>query len=479
MNTVRAQLAGLGLAVLLSGCVLPPKDTARAVPLEARDLGLTAAAVEPADPQWWRPFNDPQLDALIDEALARNPSLAQSDAQLREALAQAQVARAGIYPKASFSSSALYQHAPDNFIIPPPLAGTGFWAADIGASLSWDVDFWGRQKQALSAARDLAGAADLETQNARLMLAAVLAQSYVSLHRAYALADIAERSEQQRQHIIDLTRRRVEAGLDTRLEMRQAESALPQARVERAQALAQADLAVHTLAMLAGRGADRYAHIQRPRLDLSAVLPLPEQLPINLLARRPDVLAARLRVESADARQRSLRAAFYPDVSLRTLAGIASFGLGDLFKTGAAGFGVGPTVSLPLFDAGKLRAQYRGSEAAIDEAVAAYNQTVLGAVQRAADELTRIDALGRERSDQQATLDAAEDAYRIAEERYRAGLAGYLSVLTAETQVLAARQQAVQIEADLALARIDLLLELGGSFDPAHPVNPSVARNNP
>jgi NodT family efflux transporter outer membrane factor (OMF) lipoprotein len=299
-----------------------------------------------------------------------------------------------------------------------------------------------------------------------LLLAAALAQAYVGLYRADALADIAQQAQSQRQHILELTRQRVAAGLDTRLELREAESELPQARVERAQALAQADLAVHALAMIAGQGAQAYAAIGRPQLNLDAVLPLPEQLPINLLARRPDVLAARAQVEAADAQRRAARAAFYPDVSLRALAGVAAFGLNDLFEAGARGYGGGPVVSLPLFDAGKLRAQYRGREAALDSAVAGYNDTVLRAVQQSADELTRIDALTRERGDQQATLIAAEDGYRIAEERYRAGLAGYLSVLSAETQVLNARRQNIQIIADLAVARVSLLLELGGSFDP-------------
>jgi NodT family efflux transporter outer membrane factor (OMF) lipoprotein len=302
-------------------------------------------------------------------------------------------------------------------------------------------------------------------------VAAALVQAYVGLYRADALVDIAAQSEGQRQHILDLTRQRVVAGLDTRLELREAESELPQARVERAQAQTQADLAVHALAMLAGRGADGYAGISRPQLNPDAVLPLPQQLPINLLARRPDVLAARLRIEGADAQRRASRAAFYPDVSITALAGVASFGLSNLFQANARGFGVGPVVSLPLFDAGKLRAQYQGSEAEIDSAIATYNDTVLRAVQQSADELSRIDALTRERVDQQATLEAAEDGYRIAEERYRAGLAGYLSVLSAETEVLSARRQSVQIVSDLALARVNLLLQLGGSFDPQQHVS--------
>jgi NodT family efflux transporter outer membrane factor (OMF) lipoprotein len=454
------------LTALLAGCVLPPKDSPRERAIDTRQLGLTAAAVTPANEGWWKALDDAQLDALIERAFAANPSLAQASAQLRAALAQIDAAHAGLLPRASFSGSALRQRAPDNYIIPPPLAGGDFWMAQIGASLSWDLDFWGRQADAVSQARALAQAADFERDNARLLLAAALVQTYVGLYRADALADIAQQAQSQRQHILELTRQRVAAGLDTRLELREAESELPQARVERAQAQAQAEMAVHALAMIAGQAADGYAAIGRPQLNLDAVLPLPAQLPINLLARRPDVLAARLRIEAADAQRRATRAAFYPDVSLRALAGVAAFGLNDLFEAGARGYGAGPVVSLPLFDAGKLRAQYQGREAALDGAVAVYNDTVLRAVQQSSDQLTRIDALSRERTDQESTLVAAEDGYRIAEERYRAGLAGYLSVLSAETQVLNARRQSIQIVADLAVARVSLLLELGGSFDP-------------
>ena len=459
-------IGAAALALLASGCVLPPRELPRQNALEAQQLGLSAAAVAPAQDAWWQAFGDAQLDALIVRTFAANASLAQASAQLRGALAQIDAAHAGLLPKASFSGSALRQHAPDNYIIPPPLAGSDFWMAQIGASLSWDLDFWGRQADALSQARALARSADLERDSTRLLLAAALVQAYVDLYRADAFADIAQQAELQRQHILELTRQRVAAGLDTRLELREAESALPQARVDRAQAQAQAELAVHALAMIAGEGSDAYASIVRPKLDLDAVLPLPAQLPINLLSRRPDVLVARARIDAADAQRRATRAAFYPDVSLRALAGVASFGLNDLIEAGARGYGVGPVVSLPLFDAGKLRAQYQGREAALDAAVAAYNDTVLRAVQQGADRLTLIDALSRERVDQQLTLTAAQDGYRIAEERYRAGLAGYLSVLSAETQVLNARRESVQIVADLAVARVRLLLELGGSFNP-------------
>jgi outer membrane protein TolC len=221
--------------------------------------------------------------------------------------------------------------------------------------------------------------------------------------------------------------------------------------VARTQAQAAADLAVHQLATLTGQGADAYASIGRPAFQVDAALPVPTALPINLLARRPDVLSARLTVDAADAGRLAAKAAFYPDVSLRALAGFGAFGMNNLVQWSARGYGGGPLISLPLFDGGRLRAQYRGSEAQLDAAIAGYNGIVLNAVQQI---------------DQQQTLDATEAAYKLAEERYTAGLASYLSVLNAETQVLTARQSMVDIRTSQAVARVTLLLAVGGSFDP-------------
>jgi NodT family efflux transporter outer membrane factor (OMF) lipoprotein len=222
---------------------------------------------------------------------------------------------------------------------------------------------------------------------------------------------------------------------------------------------------VHQLALLSGQGAEGYAAIHPPVLNIDAALPVPDALPINLLARRPDVLSARMSVEAADAQRLADKAAFYPNVSLTALAGIGAFGLNNLVQWSARGYGAGPLISLPLFDGGRLRAQYQGSEAQLDSAISDYNDTVLRAVQQTADQITRIDALAHERVEQQETLEANEAAYRLAEERYRAGLASYLAVLNAQTQVLAARQTMVDIITSQAVARVTLLQALGGSFD--------------
>jgi NodT family efflux transporter outer membrane factor (OMF) lipoprotein len=455
----------LGTLVFAS-CVTPPKEDPHPRKLANQDVGLIGAAVEPAAENWWDSFKDPQLDRLIRQGLKDSPTLAQAQARVAAALAQAQSAHAALLPSANLDGSAFYNRAPENYAVPPPSAGHSFWEGQAGASLSWDLDFWGKQAAALHSAQDLAQSARFDTDDARLMLAGAVAQAYIELYRENALADIAQRSEVQRQNIIDITRRRVTAGLDTQLEIREAEGQLPQARVQHEQARAAADLAIHELATLTGQGADVYASIQRPVLDVEAALPVPSELPINLLARRPDVLSARLTVEAADAQRLSAKAAFYPDVSLRALAGIGAFGLHNLVQWNARGYGVGPLLSLPIFDGGRLRAEYRGSEAQLDGAISSYNDTVLRAVQQTADQLTRLDALSREQRDQGQTLDATEAAYKLAEERYRAGLASYLSVLNAETQVLAARQSMVDILASQAVARVTVLLAVGGSFDP-------------
>jgi NodT family efflux transporter outer membrane factor (OMF) lipoprotein len=448
---------------------LPPKESQHQPPFTETDVGITGSPTLRAPDRWWKSFDDPQLDLLIERALSESPSLAHAQARLREALAQTAIARAGLFPKARLDTSVQREHAPLNYIVSPPLAGTNFWVGQGGVSLSWDLDFWGRQADAVKQASALAQASNLDIDNAKLMLAGAVVQAYVELNRSYALMDIAIRAVAQRQDIIDITRRRLAAGIDTKLELREAEGQLPLARVARAQAQAAVDLAVHQLATICGQGAQTYASIKRPQLNPDGALPLPIDLPINLLARRPDVLAARLRVRAADAQRLAARAVFYPDISLRALAGVGAFGLSDLVEWSARGYGGGPLLSLPLFDAGRLRAQYRGSEAQLDDAIAIYNTTVLKAVQQTADQLTSIAALARERLDQQEAQVVSEDAYRIGQDQYRAGTVNYLLVLNAETQVLNARRDSVDIIANQILARVSLLLAVGGSFDPAIP----------
>jgi NodT family efflux transporter outer membrane factor (OMF) lipoprotein len=464
-NGHRAQHAVAALMLLLLGaCAAPPRPAPTPVPLAPGDLGLGSVASAPAPPQWWRSLQDAQLDNLIIQALADNPDLAQAGARLRLAQAQLEGARAARLPEAKFDAGETRLKIPAGF--PPALdSGHSVWAGDLGASLKWDLDLWGRQADAVARARAQAQAAALDIENAKLLLSAAVVQAYVDLYRGYELADIATRAAAQRNDILALTRRRVAAGIDTRVELREAEGALPQAQVALLQAQSAQLLARHELAALAGQGAGTGNSLERPQLQLEAALPLPLQLPLNLLARRPDVIAARLRIEAADADRRAAKAAFYPHVDLSALLGYASFSLSDLIGASAFGYGAGPALSLPLFDGGRLHSQYHGAEAQLQSAVADYDATVLQAVHQAADQLSLIDTLNAQLVQQRDSLAAAEDAYRLAQERYGAGLAGYLTVLNAESAVLDQRRQRLDLASALVMARVRLLLAVGGSFE--------------
>ena len=470
MNKSAASLALAFAATLLGGCILPPKDEPQQQAVQAGNLGLGQSAPPPAPAGWWHAYNDPQLDRLVDETLRDSPTLAQALARVREAQAMADVAHAGQLPDVSYDAQAQRQRFSSTFIYPPPYAGNVYWQAQQGFNLNWDIDFWGKQSSLVKQARSQTQATQLDVASARLALAGAVAQAYINLHRNYALADVAQRTYEQRQRILDITRSRVHAGLDTNVDLREAESAVPQAEVALKQAQAAQALAVHQLAALSGHGAEAYAGIVRPTVDLDTALPLPQELPADLLGRRPDILAARLRVEAATAGRAAAKAEFYPDVSINAFAGSNSIGLVDLFKATSGIYGAGPAIHLPVFDAGRLKANYRGATAGIDEAVASYNDTVLQAIRQSADQLSDLAALGVELEAQKRSLDSAESAYKLAEERYKAGLSSYLTVLTAETQVLDARRQRVELVSAQAIARVTLLLSVGGSFDPQAPL---------
>ncbi|HTV98352.1 MAG TPA: efflux transporter outer membrane subunit [Steroidobacteraceae bacterium] len=453
------------MGLLLGGCIsahyAAPQERALDNPA---DLGLSGAPAPVAGAEWWAAYQDPQLDRLLHSALAGSPTLAQSLARLRGAQAEAAAVHADSLPLVTYDAAESRERFSAHAPIPSPYGGTPRWDGDQGFNLSWDLDFWGRQAALVRQARNQAEAAALDSAGARLAIAGAVVRSYLELDRAYALADVDERTEQQRLQILSITQRRLKAGLDTTVELRQAQGAVADARVDLTQIRGERDRDVHLLAALTGQGATAYEQIERPRLRADTVFALPASLPFDLLARRPDVLAAHSRIIGARAGLAAAKAAFYPDIDLLAFAGTEAIGFDALFRGSARTFGVGPALHLPIFDAGKLRANYRGRAADVDLAVTTYNQTVLEAVQQTADQISNIVALDAGLRQQQQSLDAAEDAFRLATDRYKAGLTTYLSVLATETEVLAARRQRVDLLSARDIARVTLLIDVGGDF---------------
>jgi NodT family efflux transporter outer membrane factor (OMF) lipoprotein len=470
----RSAAALLMSAALLAtaACVSVPKTGPEIAAVDTTQLGLTQAPMPAVQTAWWKGFGDPQLDALIDEALAHSPTLDEAMSRLRLAQSQATAAGAPLRPGFSLDGEEVRQRLSENYTAPPKELGIGpggggtYWIGQLAVNMSWDLDFWGRQASLLQSAKSQVYAAELDRAAARLALSGSIAQAYVDLYRAYALADVAQAALTQRESLLRLAQSRARAGLDTQVEVKNAEALVPQARLAQMQADNARDLAVHRLAALAGHGADYYAQLQRPNIRLDATLPLPESLPMDLLAHRPDVLAAKARVEAATAGRAAAKAAFYPDVSLTAFAGFQSVDLDKLFESGSRFYGAGPALHLPIFDSKRLKAGYVGATAELDGAVASYNESVLNAVRDVSDQLSRSASLQQQREQAMLSLDAANGAYGLAKSRYRSGLTSQLTVLNAETQVLNSQRDLVGIDASLVIARVSLLLTLGGSFEP-------------
>lgn len=462
-------------SLLLAGCVLPPSVEPQEKVLSSSAMGLGAADAPRAAAAWWKTFGDPQLDELVTRGLAHNPTLAQALARMRAAQAQGAVAQSQLLPQVTVDGEEQRQRFSGTYVYPPPFAGNWNWIGSLNANLSWNLDFWGKQAALVAQAGSEEEAARLDAEGARLAISGALVQAYIALDHAYALDDIAKETERQRQHILDLSRQRVTSGLDTNAEVKQAEALLAAARVARERAASGRELALHQLVALTGEGANAYAAVKRPQLRLDGALPLPTELPADLLSRRPDVLAARMRVEAALSGRKAVKASFYPDINLMAFAGWAAIGVDTMLQGQSQNYGVGPAIHLPIFDGDKLKSEYVGATAQIDGAVSGYNATVVEAVRNVADRLTETGSLARQSDQQRQSLDAAKEAYRLAERRYAAGLNTYLSVLSAETLLLDARQQEASIAAAQATNRVQLLLAVGGDFVP--PAQ-KVARND-
>jgi NodT family efflux transporter outer membrane factor (OMF) lipoprotein len=428
---------------------------------------LEEAKVEPsawpAD-AWWHGYGDPQLDALIEEALRGSPSLQTAEARLRAAQGQAIAAHAARLPTVALDGSVVRQRFPVNGLYPPPYGGSYFTQGQLTLDFSYDIDFWGRNRALAQAANSGVEAAQADRAAARLALAVAVVRAYIQLDLSYALQDVANDSLKQQLSILDLTQQRVSAGLENTARVKQSEGevALTRAGVEATQA--NIDLARNQIADLVAAGPDRGQELARPQLKAPSGLALPSVLPADLLGRRPDIAAARAEVESATHGVKAAEADFYPNVNLTAFVGFQSLGLAQLFDASDRVIGGGPALSLPLFNRGALEGALYGRQAQADMSVAQYNQTLLDAVREVADVVANWRATERETSQQERALDDAQRSYDLTSERYRAGLDNFLSVLSSQNQVLLAQALRAELQARRLSFSVELVRVLGGGY---------------
>jgi len=467
-------MRGFATALLLgalSACAAPDVPVRGAAADPAR-LGLAGApAAAPIADRWWTALGDPQLNRIVDEALAGNPSL---DAALaRVARAESLVRASGVAtgPQLAVGAQAQAIRLSGRYTIPPPIAGSTRTIGQAVANLQWTLDLFGRYRSAVRQARDEAAAAQLDVAAARLALAGSVASAYLDLARAEQQLAIAQRAVSTREGAVRLTQVQVRNGLAARLDARAGDVLVAEARQAVVRAGARREAAVHALAALAGRGQDYYAGIGPARLRFDAALPLPNRLPADLLDRRPDLAAARTRIAAAEQGRTAAIRAWKPDVNLLGLAGFQAVGIDNLFSPDALTGGPGIGLNLPLLDGGRRRADLETAVALRNAAVADYNDRALSAVREAADAITRIRATDADRTAQRDALAALTDVGRLNNVRVSSGLSSRLDLVDNDVRLLAAEQNLADLRADALLARVQLVQALGGGFTPT-PIPP-------
>ena len=466
-------------AAALTACANLPGETPADALKSGADLTSTQAFAAPARDwpatTWWHAYGDEQLNSLIAEGLAASPTVAIADARLARARAFEGGARGSLAPQLTAGSSITQQKQSYNYLSPAAMTPQGW--NDYGRSsldFSWELDFWGKNRAAVAAATSDAVAASAEAEQARLTLASAIASGYAELARLYAALDTANAARDLRVKTAELFAKRFDNGLETRGGLRQADSRTAASVADVLALEEQIALQKNRLAALLGAGPDRSLAISRPKVDFTREFALPATLPVELIGRRPDLVAARLRAEAAAKRIHVYRAQFYPNVNLSAFIGVQALGLDMLKESGSDIGGVGPAITLPVFNGGRLRGQLRGAAAEYAEAAANYDKTLVQALQEVADAAVSQRALRPQIEQIDAAVQAAREAWRVQQNRYQGGLATYLEVLSAEDYLLSN----LRVQSDFASRSLSLDVALSRALGGGYQIPAVLAASN-
>lgn len=433
---------------------------------------FTAGDWPPTD--WWAVFGDRQLGALIETALQGNPGLKIVQARVREAREQVQLAASRLSPRLNADVSLTRERLSENGLFPPPLGGSTFNLADASLGIGYEIDWWDKNQAAFRAALGESKAVEAEAAAVRLILSTAIAESYFSLQEASARLALAEERVASRRQALALVQLRLNHGLVSDLVYRQS---LAQLKADEATAEGlrqQVQVDRYQLAALAGHGADWASRIVVPHAAFKGPFPLPARLPLDWIARRPDIAAQRSRVEAAAERVTEARARFYPNLDLAATAGLEAMNLGKLLSPGSLLVSFGPALHLPLFDAGALKAQLGARREQYAVAVEQYNQLVIDAAREVGEALSRFRAASRSLALERDALQAAARAEALARERFDRGLSDYSPVLATRVQALMEQERETALEAERLQAAVALIRSLGGGYAPRKTSNEEI-----
>jgi multidrug efflux system outer membrane protein len=462
----RLTTSALTLALLLAGCVHVPQEAgaARAPDFKAArhaaiDLGPDAWPVE----RWWQDYRDPQLDRLVGQALAGNPGLAVAAARVRIAAAPLTAAQAAGGLQAGLETGINRQRYSANGFFPAPIGGSWYTDTTLQGRIGYEADWWGKHRAQVAAAIGEQNAAAAQASQAQQALAASVAQSYFRLQLLWArLANVTALTRVE-QRLLQDRKARLAHGLATVDTQRSIELELGKLAEQAALLETQAGREREALRALLGAGPDDLAALEH-RLPQGAQAALPRELGMELLARRPDLQAARWRVEAALGRAAAAEAAFYPDLNLSGAIGLNAVSLGKLLRGASRTFLAGAVLDLPLFDSGRLDAKLGIARAERDALLLEYNESVLNAVREVAAEAVTLQGIERELAAHAQSAEASARLAASAEARLARGLAERSAVLVAQVEVLRQRGAALQLQDAQLQTRVALVKALGGGY---------------
>ncbi|AIY42152.1 Outer membrane component of tripartite multidrug resistance system [Collimonas arenae] len=470
----RLTACAVALLACLAGCApMPPAQQ----PLPQRDLAgaQLSASIHLAregwpDARWWSAFGDPQLDALMAQALQAAPTLQVAASRIDAARSTLQQQHAADGFGVDLNAATNRQRYSSNGLFPAPIGGSIYNETTLQAQASYDFDWWGLHRAQIAAALGEVNARKADYAQAERSLSAAVAGSYFNLQDEWARLDSVRKLIGVQETLLQDSKRRVAQGLASIDLQHRADASLADSRRLAADLDAQASREREALRALLGDNGDALADLKpRPLPDVAASLP--STLGMELLARRADLQAARWRVEASLSRIDAARAAFYPDINLKAFFGVDSLALGDLLTAGSRTFFVGPALSLPLFDSGRLQARLGAERVAHDGMIADYNQAVVNAVRDVAQEGATLQGLEHQLTQQAQMEQAASALLGSAQRKFDHGLTDRASVLDAQTGLLRQQESGLQLRGRQLQTEIALTKALGGGFrqEPSQP----------
>ncbi|HTW71727.1 MAG TPA: efflux transporter outer membrane subunit [Acetobacteraceae bacterium] len=457
---MRLHLRAIAVAatIALTGCSVGPpyRHPESALPAHWRETDSTAAIWPTTD--WWRGFNDPQLDALIARAESQNLNLAAAVARVREANADTRIAGAALLP----SIGATAEGTQARTVSPLTPTAYDYHEFDLGVNASYEIDFWGENRAALQAAKASAAAARYDQQVIALATVSGVASTYF---QALGLRDeiaVAENNLTQAEQMLAGIHAEFNVGTVAELNIVQQETVVDSLRASIPPLRQQLAETLDALAILEGENPENIKLGPRTLLDLAMPAVAPG-LPAALLERRPDVQEAEANLIAANADIRVARAEFFPSVTLTGEGGMETLGLAA-FSPPTAVSALAAAVTAPIFEGGRLRGQLEYSKARYTELLDDYRQSIISALGNVEDALAGVHQTGEQLGDETATVGTARQSYQISEALFQGGTADMVNVLTAEAALFGADQTLVQVRLAHAQALVSLFQALGGGW---------------